>query len=407
MFIRKVFDFVSVAFIGQLIYFSPGFYGYVANPYAPGVLPSIPLVDQVYTVWQLCLGSTLLTGLLYRPKPAPIPALRTTLPFDLTAIALIAASFGYLLFFTGEELLSSDKNEVLGNIDRVFLLFASVCQIAMICFLVQAKWLRSLVPALGLAYLLYAGFRAEFAISLIAVAAYIARREGIFVFLRFRYLMPGLAAAALLVAYKPFLTAYRLGNWQVLDSLQMSDNFFETMILQFEPFLSQAVLNEVLSRNFQVAPGSLFDALVASVPFLAPLLGLRPEDAAFNHQDFLFPNIAYGITGTPQSQFFAAMGWVGLLIFLIAKNFFLVLASRGLASSKPAIQLFCLAFGAFLAFYIQRNDLANALTLINRMLIAVFVCWLGAWILTAGKRPEPRQVDEPDDAPTRTDVVPS
>lgn len=382
---RSVFDFVSIGFFGQLIYFLPGFVGYVANPYFPGLLPSVPIVEESYRVWNFCLGGTLVTGLLYRPARRDAGELRTSFAFDIGLLGLIVGAAAVSFLVNGPELLSTDKNDVLDNIDRIFLLFASTCQVAMICFAIQRKWAFALIPALGLVFLLYAGFRAEFALSLIAVLAYIARHYGLFVFLQPRYLAISLMSAAILLAYKPFLTAYRVGNWRVLDTLQMSDNLWETLVLQFEPFLTQAVLNEVLARQFQVSAGSLFDSLVAFVPFLAPAIGMKPEEISFNFQDVLFPNIAYGMTGSPQAQFYAALGWGGLFLFVALHNLLLVWTSRGLETDKPARLIFSLGVGAFFAFYLQRNDLGNSLTLVNRVLIVVVLAWLASWLMSAGR----------------------
>lgn len=383
IFLRRVFDFVSVGFVGQLIYFSPGFYGYVSNPYYPGILPAVPIIDETFLVWNMCLAATLVTGLVYRPAQRDIEPIATTRAFDIALIAILfAAGIGTLS--SGFGVLSADKNEVLDSVNRFFLLFASCSQVGLIAFALQRKWLLLLFPTLGMLFLLYAGFRGEFAISVIAIGAYLAHRFGIFVFLRPKNLVLGLVALAILLGYKPFLTAYRIGNWQVLSQLQMSDNLVETLTLQFEPFLTQAVLNEALLRHFEVPASSIYFSFVALVPFLGPAIGMRPEDVAFNFQDYLFPNISYGITAGPQTQLLAAMGFGGLAGFIIALNLLLVASSKALASPHVQIRLFALAVGAFLAFYIQRNDLANSFTLINRMALSIGICWLGGWLFTAG-----------------------
>jgi len=383
VFVRKSFDFVSVGFIGQIVYFSPGFYGYLGNPHYPGVLPAVPIADATYWIWNLCLAATLLTGLLFRPEHRPGAALVTPRPFDLALVAVIIIS-GILSFSTGDGVLSTDKHEVLDNVNRFFLLFASCTQVGVIAFATQRKWFFLAIAGVAMFFLLYAGFRGEFAISAIAIATYIAHRFRVTIFLRIRFLIPALLAFALLLAYKPFLTAYRIGNWQVLNQLQMSDNLIDTLILQFEPFLTQAVLNEVIIRHFEVAISSLYVALVAIVPFLAPALGLAPEDVAFNFQDYLFPNLPYGITASPQTQMLAAAGYLGLIFFLFALNVLLVFCSLRLKSDSPYWRLFFLTVGAFLAFYIQRNDLANSFTIINRIGLAILICWVGNWFFVAG-----------------------
>lgn len=385
IFLRRIFDFVSVGFLGQLIYFSPGFYQYVSNPYYPGILPSVPIMDESYLIWILCLSATLLTGLLYRPSIPEREPLVTSQSFDIALVSIVAISWLATLS-AGTGIMSTDKSEVLENVNRFFLLFAACCQVGVIAFALQRKWLLLVLPAVGMVFLLYVGFRSEFAISVIAIATYLAHRFGIFVFLRPRNLFPVLLALAILVGYKPFLTAYRIGNWQVLSQLQVSDNLFDTLILQFEPFLTQAVLNEALLRHFEVPASSIYISFVALIPFMGPAIGMRPEDVAFEFQNYLFPNIPYGITSGPQTQFLAAMGYAGLVGFLFVLNLLLVASSKALVSRNSYMRLFALAVGAFLAFYIQRNDLANSFTLINRMALSIGICWLVSWLVTGGQR---------------------
>lgn len=387
IFLRRTFDLVSVGFLGQLIYFSPGFYQYVSNPYYPGILPAVHIIDESYLVWILCLSATLLTGLVYRPSISEHQhqPFVTSRSFDIALVSIVAISWlASLLTSTG--IWSTDKSEVLESVDRIFLLFAACCQVGVIAFALQRKWLLLLLPAIGMVFLLYVGFRGEFAISVIAIATFLAHRFGIFVFLRPRIFFPALLALAVLIGYKPFLTAYRIGNWQVLSQLQISDNLVDTLILQFEPFLTQAVLNEALLRHFEVPASSIYISFVALIPFMGPAIGLRPEDVAFEFQNYLFPNIPYGITSGPQTQFLAALGYAGLVGFLIVLNLLLVAASRALVSRNSYMRLFALAVGAFLAFYLQRNDLANSFTLINRMALSIGICWLGSWLATGGQR---------------------
>src|SRR5688572_7452780 len=84
---RKTFDFVSAGFVGQLIYFMPGFYGYVASPYFTWIVPSVPIAWEVYGVWSFAMAATIATGFVYRPDPdLRWPELRTSNTFDFVLI---------------------------------------------------------------------------------------------------------------------------------------------------------------------------------------------------------------------------------------------------------------------------------------------------------------------------------
>lgn len=393
---RRVFDFVSAGFVGQLIYFMPGFYGYVANPYYTWIDPSIPISPFVYGIWSFALGVTILTGFLYRPtNETGWRPIQTSSSFDFVLIAVIILSFAGELYFSRGAFLSADKFEVLEGATRFSLLFSAATQIGLIAFILQKKYVRLIVPVLGCIVLLYAGFRSDLALAVVAIATFTARRQNIWSFAKPRYLVPLMGLVLLLFSYKGFLVSYRAGRWDLFFQYWDSD-FVQVSLLRSEPFITQSILNEVVSRDLTMPATSVLFSLLAAIPFFVPLVGLENAQVAFSFQDQLFPNLSYGMASNIYANFYATLGIFGILLFVLMHNLALVGVSKALSSRlNSALRLGLVAVGAFLAFYIHRNDIANSLSIINRIVIALVVVWfLGRyidWPLRAQAAPRARQ----------------
>ena len=374
---RRQFDFVSVGFFGALIYFSPGFYGFVADPYFPDRIPYIPVYDDTYYVWIWALAALVLTGFAYNPsEPIKVPPLKTSGSFDWMLIGSIVATFLAWYYNAGDTIFSTDKFEILENQDRFYILFSSLTQAGLVAFLLQGKWAKATVPVISVLLLLYIGFRYEIALAAIGIATYTAARRGIRTFLKARYLIPVLLLAIILFTYKPLLQAYRVGRLDVAQSLLMSADFIQTSLLGSEPFIAQATLNEVIGRDYGIETSMFIYSLLAIIPFLLPLLGYSTDVVGFSFQEQLFPMVQYGLGSNIYSNFYAALSWSGVVVWIVAHCFILVLLSKGLARRGQVIPLLVLSWGAFFGFYIHRNDILNSMAFVNRPAIALIAVYL-------------------------------
>ena len=375
---RRQFDFVSAAFFGQLVYFAPGFYGYVTNPYFPYIIPSVPIFTETYTVWCMALGATVLTGTLYRPAHKTTwPDLKTTNSFDMLVIAVIILSFLAEMYLGRGSFLSADKSEVLQNATRFALLFGASTQIGLIAFAIQGKFTKMFVPVVAVAILLYAGFRNDFSLAAIAVAVFVARRKGVLVFARPHIFLALAAFVGFVFLYKGVLGSYRADRLSAFFENVDPITFVQMSFLNSEPFITQSILNETLIRDLSIPPASIFYSLFAGIPLVSPFIGIDQLPLQFNFQEQLFPNLPYGVASNIYAYFYATLGWGGIIGFIVAHCLSLVYVSRWMGTVKSAmVRLGLLTVGAYLAFFIHRNDLTNALLQLNRPIIALFVAWL-------------------------------
>ncbi len=375
---RRQFDFVSAGFFGQLIYFAPGFYGYVTNPYFPHIIPSVPIFTETYTVWCMALGGTILAGMLYRPAPGvKWPELKTSNAFDIILMGGIVLSFMAEMYLGGGSFLSDDKNEVLQNATRFALFFGASTQIGLIAFAMQGKFIKLIVPVAGVAILLYAGFRNDFSLAAIALAVFVARKKGVLIFARPHILLALVAFVGFVFLYKGFLGSFRADRMADFFENMDLQTYVQMSFLNSEPFITQSILNDTLIRKLSMPPGSIFYSLFAGIPLISPFIGVDQLPTQFNFQEQLFPNLSYGVASNIYAYFYATLGWGGVLAFISTHCASLIYISRWLGIVKSSIvRLGLLSIGAFLAFFIHRNDLTNALLQMNRPIIALFVTWL-------------------------------
>jgi len=375
---RRQFDFVSVGFFGQLIYFMPGFYSYVTNPYYPSAIPSIPIFTETYTVWNMALAATILTGSLYRPANGLTwPDVKTNNAFDFSLIFIIVFSLLAELYLGGGSFLSADKFEVLQNATRFSLLFGAATQIGLFAFAIQGKFKKLIVPLAGVSLLLYAGFRNDFALASIAAATFVARRNGVWVFAKPHFFLALVSFVGFIFLYKSFLGSYRADRWADFYASLDPQTFVQMAVLTSEPFLTQSILNDVLIRDLSLPPASILYSLFAAIPLISPLVGINQLPAQFDFQEQLFPNLTYGVASNIYAYFYATLGWAGIVFFILVHCLALVCVSRWLGSVKSAtLRIGLLSVGAYLAFFIHRNDLTNALLQMNRPLIALLVVWV-------------------------------
>jgi hypothetical protein len=141
-----------------------------------------------------------------------------------------------------------------------------------------------------------------------------------------------------------------------------------------EPFVTQAILAEMIRQDFSCSPRAILNAIYV-VPFAGLFFGApRPFETEFKQA--LFPDYKYGVAGNIWAEAFCRFGYTGVafaaIIFVASLAGLQILLSRDFATAIPAIAL----SGAFLAFYVHRNDLLFELLLIRRTLIVFVSAWI-------------------------------
>lgn len=365
---RRRFDFVSAAFIGSMIYFLPGYYGRVFNPYQVDKLPNDPIFHGTYAVWTIALLSFIIAGFFYNPKSIHFKIPRTSQKLDIVILVLLAVSFIMTLSQSGDVLYNPDKDAVLAGLDRSYILFSTMTQFSFVVFFVQRKYFLWIPAAASMAFIVFVGFRSELANSVIAIMTLFARKHGIREYFKIKFAIPTFFTAIFLFVYKSIYIAVKMGRGDLVQNFFGNGGGVQSSIFKSEPFITQTILNEVLARDFSVKFSYFVHSFLAILPFSNKVLGINNYALGFHFQEYLFPTVRYGMASNIYAHWYAALGVPGIIIFLFLLNFALIAVSKFVENPSRSFMWYAVVLiGAFLAFYINRNDVAYSITSMTRL----------------------------------------
>jgi heme/copper-type cytochrome/quinol oxidase subunit 4 len=397
---RRV-DFFTLGFVGACIYFAPGFFGYVLYPVSGGFLP-VKVIPDAFLVMAVVLTAILIAGILWDllgPRHGPTFVLAGWKFGPELAVAIGVIGFVGTWLTVGDKLLIVDKMEVLRYINRWYILWTTGAAIgAALSFEARKKALLGVAVVL-LAFDLIVGFRASIAMTLIALFMLMVSKK------RPRRLIhswkTGLLLACVLAAvvlYKGLFMDVKAGEWGMVVQYVTDAEWYLSVLAHSEPFITQAILNEVLQSGFTVGMSHLWSLFYQAMLF-APELGAHPVSFNDLFQPVLFPGSDHmGMANNLWAEAVSTGGWWMLIAFVIGFSSMLGLGSYLLASRDGAIRAGAAVAFTWLAVYAHRNDMLNQLSFEKRTLLIWVACVLGSMLvvtaLSSAKGPSAKQQPE-------------
>lgn len=389
----RQFDFFSVAFFSGCVYFLPGFFGYTTVPVGIGVstLVSVNLEDQTYLVMIAVLVAIWGGAFLFdqvRVSNGQSSSLGRTEVAAVCAVTLAAMGYAMTIWTAGEALLDDDKIAMMESLNRWYILGATAAPLGAVLAFVSRSWLLFVLSTSMLLFDMYIGFRASFAIALIAIFTLRLSRCGPqrVALQNWRLGCIGVLCVALFFVYKQLYIAVKLGLWDViLDRLQDSE-LYTSAILMSEPFNTQAILNEVVAQDFRVGMGHLTDVALQFILF-APELGAAPMSFNDLFQAVLFPiGLEYGMGNNIWAEMLSSGGWPLLMVFLVLFLLMLILGSYLITFGDDNLVAGAAITFGYWAFYIHRNDLLYQINLEKRTVLVWMACLLLAHIFPVSNK---------------------
>lgn len=383
------FDLYTVAFASSLLYFLPGFFGYVRYPSRLGIELDVALSDATYGVFCLVLLGIILGGLLfelipYRPPPLSISGTQ----YASTAAFLCAVlGVGAAVLTSGSALFDSDKDVVLAQLNRWYLLgSASIVLLAAFAFVRRQRTYLA-VALCGILFDLYVGFRdaaAFTAISLLTLHLATTHRHRL-LWERWRAWIPAVLLIPFLLLYKALAYLLKSGEFGVALTALGDSDLYLGAIDHSEPFAIQTILNEVLDKHFHVDPRHLMDAINGLLVFSGDV-GLDSRSFNDMFQPALFPYVDYGMANNIWAEMYASGGIPLLLVFIVFFSLVLACGSWLLRSDQPELRAATAVLGVEWAFYIHRNDLTYQFTIEKRTALVAIVCLASSALLVAASK---------------------
>jgi hypothetical protein len=260
------------------------------------------------------------------------------------------------------------------------LLFSNVAQICLIAWVVQKKFFGTLLALLSMVFMLWNGDRSSFAIAVVGVLIFIGSRQSFLNLFRLKFLVLSPALLFLILIYKRVAFAIKLGDWGLVQSQLLSGDIVRQAVLFSEPFTTQALLNEILVRDYTVSASKLLWLPLLPIPFLLNSLGVSSQDIKFMAQDDLFRGLSYGLAGNIYGQFYAMFGYGGVAIYSLLQNGVLVwlqrfLLKREVSEARSFFAIPVVLLGSLFSFYATRNDIVYLTNLSSRYFLTAAIIY--------------------------------
>ena len=371
LFSVRRFDLFSLSYLGALIYFLPGFFGYVNYPMHFGFYRA-PIVPLTYWIYILVVVGITVGAIVsdYYGRNAPPARVRPwageewALPVLLW---LMIAGIAWLFEEAGKEVFNPDKVEAILFFGRGYVLFSTSLMVLAPTAILSRKPLYIAAAALGMCFDLYMGYRLTAAISFVAaMTLYLNQKQPMSVALR--YWSQGLIASLVVIVfmmYKLVIFAIRIGNRDLLLRIVNSPNFATDAIMQSEPFTIQGILNKIVETGFTV-PFDHFSNLLYNVTVGADLFGADIHGFEDYYHPVLFPRVRFGMSSNIWGEMFASGGMLTLVAFILLFVLVTYALNRGMRRApRLGMAMFANA-GALWCFYIHRNNAVYQTSLMRR-----------------------------------------
>lgn len=385
LFVKRRFDFFLIAYLSAVIYFLPGFVGYVIYPGSILYSEQVDLIPEAYTVMSLVLAAILCTAIIsdFSLELAP-PRTRIVGAQRTSTIALVLSFIGALgaVLTSGPTLLSPEKFEMLPELNRWYVLAASALPIAAVTAFERKQWIKLSIAGVLLALDLFVGFRITAAITTIAIFALSLSRYKIKFRLIFHDKWKVLAVCIVVPFFfvvKGFMYPIKVGDWDFISVVWWDPDFYASTLINSEPFYTQAILNEVLHQRLEVGLDHFSSLLYLLVPFATEFTN---DVLSFNDlfQPTLFPTSVswMGMANNIWAEALSSGGYAMLVLFLFVFLFLLILGSSLLRSTDPEIRAGAAVLFSWLAFYVHRNDVLYQAILERRAILLWLLCVLAS-----------------------------
>jgi hypothetical protein len=420
---KRRFDFLTIAYIGAIFYFSPLFFGWVIQS-GPGLSETIqPTVYLIATIYIIALaGAGILSSKPERAAPAPAGPGR---PLSRWYLILALAGLAGSVISTRGAIVNIDKLVVLSQVGYSYVLFEVAASLACISAVIERRrW--ELAGGIFLLFIdLLIGFRVYVTLVALCVALILLMRDGP-LYLYKKASTYGSAAVILLVvmmsasAIRPAVfdqlakiqirSAVPAGEAEKTERSETDKNsqsrstpnqapvaiptrvpmppltisnwksIASRLINQSgEPFIVEATLVAIVQTGLSCSPSNIFKSVFLLVPpGMARFAPTNPFPPTFfdEYQPILYPDITYGTAGNIWAEMLCRFGYVGLVIFGALLILVLIGLNRLLLKSSPTLEAPLALGGLIVAFYINRNDLHFTLQMLKWVVLIFFAAYL-------------------------------
>jgi hypothetical protein len=376
------FSLVGALLLGFSAYSIPAVAGFYLSPstrglaIAPASQSAVALLAWAWT----CAIASLVCGSRFRPAAVHRPSncylqwprcrdLATLRIFSVVCAALSTAVFlsivqneGVLYFLEQRQtvLVESETQKMLWRWINLFGLISSLS-----C---RSRFLSALFLSYIAIYFI-AGDRTMLLISGVAVLVFFY--DGNRQLTQWKRLVPvvlALLLGLLVFTGKPLYHAMKTQSLQPL-ALLFNDRYAIVNLSFFEPFVSHAILEDVLRRGFSYPLSDLVTGVAGQLLLVPSAFGI--DSSAFNARitEDLYPRVRYGMAAHYLAQGWSVGGYTGVAVFVVLL-FASVFALQHVANrSGHVARIFIVILGVTAGTYFYRNSMENLLAFLRQIVL--------------------------------------
>ncbi|MDW2123466.1 hypothetical protein R8N68_02315 [Vibrio sp. 1974] len=228
------------------------------------------------------------------------------------------------------------------------------------------------------------GNRLPIVISIIAISYLYLSGTRVRFISKWKFLLVSLFFLMVIIHFKILYHAFVHQKYDMLIAV-LNGEFLMYSIQNAEPTHVSAVYNEVVTNEFKISIGYLFQLIFVLIPFIPSLFGFKPTSFASLYKGYLFGN-----EGDSFASNFWAVGYSLFEVYGIFISLFMVVAlvlyidmlqKRFISTSSLKKLTLVLSFSCTLVFYIHRNDYTFIISLLRSFFIVWFMAYLVHYIV--------------------------
>ena len=365
---RSYFDFLSLMFFSTLFYFIPFLGGFVTIKEGD-VVKFIDISNETYNI-VIMLFLFILAGTFlydkYIKNDKKTKIVNTEIDKRFAKFCLLLFCIISILFYIIQGRFMIGKVRDLSDMVGMYKVWSNMILILGGVSIISKNKIGVFISILGAIFDLYLGDRTMFVILVISLITYILIEKCNKSIINYKkILVIILLIVSPLILYKKVIGPIQRGDIDELISRITSIETYTNSIVSIEPFTTQCVLNEVVSKNYKVKENTL-----TSIKNLIPLTE-KYKCRTFNEQmqSDLFKNVNYGMGSNIWAEIYSNTSILGVYIMILLYVFIGVIGTILFEKTeKNSLRIILLISFSLFIFYIHRNSIVYQINLNLRVI---------------------------------------
>ncbi|MCS0654820.1 O-antigen polysaccharide polymerase Wzy [Cytobacillus firmus] len=373
----------KLALFSSLVYFLPGFFGYVQLPYFLG---TEEIDAKVYIIYLLTLLTLYTFSTIFGKQKGKSIKFGDYNGKDhlITQLLVISTLFVFLamLITMGSTLFSESKSDIAENHNRWRMLFQYITAIGLVySFTIKKKSVFLLFLVLSF-FNLYTGNRSHTALAFIGIIyLQLLSLNKVKIIKYKKLLLSVISIGSLFFIYKGISGALRAGLYDVVMNRLSDLNYYGSVVNRSEPFIVQNILNQVVENDYQIGLTVYKPVLSILIPLYSEVFGNVDTFSSLYARDF-YSNVNYGMGSNIFAEAYSAGGLGFVFIFIVFYSFVLLFYEKIVFFIQDNFLRSGLALSiAYMVFYIHRNNLVYQLLIQKRIILITLSIYLIAHII--------------------------